>query len=414
MSDALEVQIRKARGQFAAMAASYASGTFNDNYYKQAVMLLAVMAGQTSFQAVAAAAFTLPFVLFAAPAGWMADRYPKRWVVIGAKVTELLAALVGAAGLLTGNLHLMVGMVGLMGLQSTFFSPALNGSIPELYPADHVTKANGVLRMLVTMAILLGTALAGIVLDRKGAPLLGATHGQGLLAISIVAIAVVGLVVSFGIPFRPAADPTRSFPWSGPVDTCKELARAWKDKLLANIILADVFIWALGVFQILAINPLGLTQYGFSPGKTSFLLAAQLVGLGGGGLLAGHLAKGERWHRVLVPAGLGTACCLLLLGAVPHAPQVLQIPALFVLLGLAGLTGGLFLVPCESFIQVRPAPERRGAVWASANFAAFLGMVVASVVFGLLAKTFKPTEIFGLLGVFALGFTLWLARALKR
>ncbi|HOD33746.1 MAG TPA: MFS transporter, partial [Holophaga sp.] len=126
------------RRPFLAMAASYVLGTFNDNFFKQAVMLLAVTQGQKELQGLAALAFTLPFVLLAAPAGWMADRFPKRTVVVGAKALETAAALVGLAGLVTGHLELMVGMVGLMGLQATFFSPALNGSIPELHPAEEV------------------------------------------------------------------------------------------------------------------------------------------------------------------------------------------------------------------------------------------------------------------------------------
>ena len=179
--------LHRAHGQFAAMAGAYFMGTFNDNFFKQAVMLLAVAVGKERFQGFAAMAFTLPFLLFAAPAGWMADRYPKRNVVIAAKSLELAAAFLGAAGVLTGHLWLMVGMVGLMGLQSTFFSPALNGSIPELYPLGQVTKANALLRMIVTLGILLGITLAGVFLGLKGSPILGAAHGRGVVASAVIA-----------------------------------------------------------------------------------------------------------------------------------------------------------------------------------------------------------------------------------
>lgn len=406
-------QIREARGAFSAMAASYFLGTFNDNFFKQAVMLLAVTAGRKDLQGLAGLAFTVPFVVFAAPAGWMADRFPKRNVVIGAKGMELLAAVVGAYGVITGQLWVMVGMVGLMGLQSTFFSPALNGAIPELYPASHVTAANAVLRMLVTVGILVGISLSGFALDAQGAPLFGAPRGQGVVAVAILGIAALGFLVSLGVPRRAPADPGRTFPWSGPLETFRELGRIWADRQLGRILLADVFIWAAGVFQLLVINTLGKEQFQRSDSGTSLLVAAQLLGLGFGGLISARIAQGPRWFRGLVPAGFGMGLTMLAIATVPVLPVSLRLPALYLLVGLAGTTGGLFLIPCESFIQIRPAPERKGAVWAAANFASFSGMALASVAY-IPLKSLLPTHAYAALGAASLVFTAWLAVELRR
>jgi len=414
MTDADETAlIRQARGKFSAMATSYFLGTFNDNFYKQAVMLLALAAGREKFQGAAGIAFTVPFILFAAPAGWMADRFPKRNVVIGAKSLELLAALVGALGVLSGNLWVMVGMVALMGTQATFFSPALNGSIPELYPASHVTKANAVLRMVVTVGILVGISLSGFVLDLAGEPLFGAPRGHALVGLAVVLYAVLGLGVSFGIPTRTAADPGRTFPWTGPLDTLRELREIWRDRQLGRVLVADVFIWAVGVFQLLVINSLGKLQFGLSDSRTSLLVASQLIGLALGGLLSARFARGDRWFRVLLPAGLAMGLIMVAIAGVPALPAGLQVPALYVLIGLAGLAGGLFLIPCESFLQIRPAPERKGAVWASANFASFSGMAVASALY-LPLTALQPTLAYGALGAASLLFTAWLAIEFRR
>ncbi|HEY3490582.1 MAG TPA: MFS transporter [Candidatus Deferrimicrobiaceae bacterium] len=402
------------RGAFAAMGGAYFLGTYNDNFFKQAVMLIAVGAGRTEFQGRAALAFLLPFVLFAAPAGWAADRFEKRSVVVIAKATELLGAAVGAAGLITGNLWLMSGMVGLMGLQSCFFSPALNGSIPELFAGERVTRVNAVFRLLVTMGILVGTAAAGIVLDLPGAPILGAAFGRGALAAAIMAVGAIGLAVSFGVPRRPAADPARSFPWTGPIDTLRELRRASADRLLGTIIGADVFIWSLGALQLLLINPMGLLQFHLSKQHTSFLVASQMIGIGLGGMLAARLAKGARWHRVLAPAGLAMAVFLGGIFSLPSLPAGWQLPLLYPLLALVGAGGGLVMIPCESFLQVRPAPERKGAVWASANFAVFLGMAIASGLSNLLNRVLLPTQSFGLLAISAILFALLIAPALRK
>ena len=414
MPDASEAfQMREARSRFAAMAGAYFMGTFNDNFFKQAVMLIAVTAGRKDLQGIVVLAFTAPFVVLAAPAGWLADRFPKRSVVIAAKSMELMAAFVGLAGLVTGHLGLMVGMVGLMGLQATFFSPALNGAIPELFPPARVTWANGILRMLVTTGILVGITLAGFVLDIGGAPLLSAPRGRVLVGVMVVAISALGLLVSFGIPRRNAADATRRFPWTGPVETVRELRAIWRDRQLGRILVADVFLWSAGAFQLILINTLGKEQFGLSDSLTSLLVAAQMLGLAVGGLLAAHFSTGSRWFRVLLPAGLGMALAMGLVSLVPVLPAALRIPSLYGLIGLAGAAGGLFLIPCESFLQIRPAPERKGAVWAAANFASFSGMAVASVVY-IALKSLKPSSAYGVLGAMSLLITAWLYSEFRR
>jgi MFS family permease len=145
-----------------------------------------------------------------------------------------------------------------------------------------------------------------------------------------------------------------------------------------------------------------------SDSRTSLLVASQLIGLALGGLLSARFARGARWFRVLLPAGLAMGLMMLAIGGVPALPLAAQVPLLYVLIGLAGIAGGLFLIPCESFLQIRPAPERRGAVWASANFASFSGMAVASLLY-IPLTTLRPTLAYGVLGVASLLFTAWLA-----
>ena len=131
-------EIKEARGKFIAMAATYCLGVFNDNYFKQAAMLMAVSAGLSGLQGTATVLFALPFILFSSSAGWLADRFPKRGVVIATKALELAAMLIGAVGVIMTSWTCILAMVFLMGWQSTLFSPALNGAIPELYPAEYV------------------------------------------------------------------------------------------------------------------------------------------------------------------------------------------------------------------------------------------------------------------------------------
>jgi acyl-[acyl-carrier-protein]-phospholipid O-acyltransferase/long-chain-fatty-acid--[acyl-carrier-protein] ligase len=303
--------------------------------------------------------------------------------------------------------------VALMGTQSTFFSPALNGSIPELFPAHYVTKANAVLRMIVTGGILIGISFSGFVLDLQGATLLGAPRGHVMVGLAVILYAVLGLGVSFGIPTRAAADPGRAFPWTGPLETIRELLQVWQDRQLGRILVADVFIWAVGVFQLLVINSLGKLEFHLTDSRTSLLVASQLVGLALGGLLSARFAKGVQWFRVLIPAGIAMGLFMLAIGAVPFLPASMQVPLLYLLIGLAGMAGGLFLIPCESFLQIRPAPERKGAVWASANFASFTGMAAASLLY-IPLTALRPTLAYAALGAASLLFMAWMILEFRR
>ncbi len=396
------------------MAGAYFLGVFNDNFYKQAILILAVAAGRNEMQGLAIAVFTLPFLLFAAPAGWVADRFPKRRVVIAAKWAELAAMLVGAAGIAHGRWGLILVMLGIMGTQATFFSPALNGSIPELFDEAEVTRANGILRMVVTLAILAGIALAGFALDSRGAGFLGIDRGRALTGAAVVLVALAGLAVSYGVVRRPAADPAAPFPWTGPWATLRSFAGIGRDPVLAFAVGASVFIWFAGSLQVLLINPLGLQQLGLSKALTSALIVAQLLGIGLGGLASARLTRGRAWHRTLVPASAVMGLVMLALAGVPLLPGPARVPACFALVGLVGVFGGLFLIPVESFIQTRPDPGRRGAVLAAANFAVFGGILLSGPLSNLFNAWWLPTTSFAFVGAFSLVLSVLIQAVLRK
>jgi MFS family permease len=400
MIDNVDV-IQRARGRFFCMAGAYAMGVFNDNFFKQAALILAVAAGQTAMQGFAVAVFTLPFVLLAAPAGWAADRFPKCNVVIAAKGMEFIAMLVGAIGVCLGHWWLLFAMLAIMGIQATFFSPALNGSLPELYPAEYVPRANAVLRMLVTVAILGGVALAGVVLDRSGT-WAGIERGRWLVGITVVAVALAGLVVSFGVPHRPAANPGAPFPWNGVLSIFRQLRAILRDPILGATVGADVLLWFGGSIGVLILNPMGIQQFQLGKTMTSGLVASQLVGIGIGGFLGGRLLTGARWYRG-VPVGAALmGLFMLAMLMVPRLDRALAMPVLFGLTLLIGVAGGLLLIPVESFLQVRPAAHEKGAVLAAVNFAVFGGIFLSGFVANFLNAHCLPTTGFAWTGALTL------------
>jgi len=406
----LKTQIRKARGKFVAMAGTYCLGVFNDNFFKQAACLLAIFTGRKEMQGMAVMIFTLPWLLFAAPAGWFANRPG----VSGAKAVELAAMSCGGSGIITVNWVLIMIMMFLMALQSTIFSPALNGSIPELYPSSYVIRANSTLKMLVTSGNLVGIILAGVALKYKSPVWFGVEMGRMIVGLGVIAIAAIGFLISFGVVHRPAADPKVRFPRCGPINTVRELWNFRHDRLLAIIVSADAFVWFIAVLQILVINDMGKTLFGLDEQQTSYMLAPELLGVAIGGLLAGFLARGERWHRLLTPGMFGLALFTAVIVLVPWLPEAMRMAWVVTALFFAGMAGGILLIPMESFFQIRPASEEKGAVIAATNFAGFFGIMLAGLADLVLQKLLDPANRFAVIGGLTLLAAIWLGRALRK
>ncbi|NOY82151.1 MAG: MFS transporter [Kiritimatiellaeota bacterium] len=418
MDETTREQIRRGRGKFAAMAGTYALGVFNDNFFKQAAILLAQYAGEGSLKGIAAALFAVPYVAFAAYAGWLADRFPKRNVVIAAKAWELLAMLCGAVGMLLGRSPLgwglILAMIFMMGFQSCVFSPALNGSIPELYPASYVPTANGILKAVTTAAILLGMAVAGHAIEPKTPVWHGVRLGRVIVAVVVVGVSVLGVLLSFGVQRRPAAAPHTPFPRVGPLETFREFAEIHRDPLLAIIVWANAFIWFMGSLQVLVVAALGANQLRVSEAMTGNLMFAEMAGIAGGALLSTKLAKGKNRFRTLAPAALGLGVSSLLCLFIPRSAGNTPLGLIFGILFAMGMAGGIFMIPCESFIQVRPSPEKRGAVIAAANFAAFTGIILSGGLMYMIDDRLPPSVLLAALGSLALPLALWLHWVLPR
>ena len=403
-------QLQWARTRFIAMALTYFLGVLNDNFFKQAVLLLAVAIGMNQIQGHATELFSLPFILFSAWGGWLADRFAKKRVVIGVKFLELAAMLIGAYGILTMNWTCVLAMVFLMGLQSTLFGPALNGSIPELYPKEYVTRANALLKLVTTVAILIGMALAGFALDQHWFAT-SIPFGRVLVATVVVLIGLLGVVASFGVYSRPASGAHTPFPWTGPLNSIRDLVLLKKDPLLLLAVYCDSFFYFISLLAVLVINTLGLQQLGLSTSATSILSVSLMLGICIGSLVAAKITSHEQWTHVLLPGAAGMGISLAAAGLLVSYGSGQQFPILLGLLTMAGTFGGLFLIPVTSFIQIRPEADSKGRIISVANFMAFTFMLLAGRVFPTLDNTFQPSQSMQLLGIVSImvGIVIWFA-----
>ncbi|MGC8561220.1 MAG: MFS transporter [Phycisphaerae bacterium] len=415
----IKAQIRRGRTRFLAMALAYAMGNFNDNFMKQSVSLLAVSHHLAGLQGWISVFYTLPFLMFAAPAGWMADRFSRRTVVIGAKLMELVFLSLGAWAILSLNWPVIITVIFLMAFQANIFGPALVGGIPDVYPECFVVEANSRLKSVITAAILVGIIAAGVALNNSHIIHLPAwsawivTRGQLSLgrliaAAALVSVAGLGFLVSLGVPGRPAANPHAPFPWAGPVDSVSELRRLWPDRLLRWAIIADSYFWLVAVLQVLIINQVGIAEFHASKLQTSYLALAELIGVVVGSLVAGRITRSDTGLWAAAPAAAALAVFLIAIGAAPLLPSASRLTYCIVILAGAGIAGGIMMVPLESFFQTRPAAEHRGRVIAAAWFLGYVGILLGSLVYTPLSY-FQPTTIFMVAGCATIPIALWLA-----
>jgi acyl-[acyl-carrier-protein]-phospholipid O-acyltransferase/long-chain-fatty-acid--[acyl-carrier-protein] ligase len=206
-------------------------GAFNDNAYKMIVSLFAVEAavnagnGGSGYLSLAGAVFILPFFLFSGYAGYIADVYNKRSVLIVTKSFEIIAMGMALFAFWSGKIEFMLAVLFLMALQSTFFSPAKYGIIPEMLPYKDMSRANGLLEMSTFLAIIIGTSIGGIIF--------GAWKERiGLAGFFVVIIAVIGTITSLGISKVPpsgAKKPFRLSPWA---EIASGMGRLYSNKAL--------------------------------------------------------------------------------------------------------------------------------------------------------------------------------------
>lgn len=392
-----------------AMAASYCLGVFNDNYFKQAAMLLAVAAGLNQLQGWAAMLFALPFILFSAHGGWCADRFAKKKVVVFSKGLEVVAMGIGAYGLLTDSWPCILAMVFGMGLQSTFFSPSLNGSIPEQYPAESVPRINAILKLTTTLAILAGIATAGFSLDQQWINSGDIPFGILLVAITVVLVAMAGFLSSLGMASEPSRSKTlqkKPFPWFGPVNSILDLRDICKDRELLLAIIADTYFYFIASITVLVINAIGIQQFGFSQSMTSMLSVCLMLGVCFGSFLAAKLVRIEKWSKYLTVSSLGIAIGLLSAAMTAQLAEGARFWWLGASLAAAGISGGLFLIPVTSLLQIRPANSDKGRVLAAAGFSSFTAILLSGTIYNLMEPHMMPSTLMTILALFALATSI--------
>jgi len=394
-------QLEEAHGglsspSFLGLLATQTLTAINDNIFRWLVIGVAkdyVPPSQIAFILMAGTVcFVAPYLVLAAAAGYLADRFPKRQVIVGCKVAEVIIMALGCAAIMFGDtaatersMTFVFIVVALMGAQSALFSPSKLGAIPELLKSSKISAANGLFGLATIAATVIGTGVGSWLADYTG-PQGTNPDTWWMSPVVLLSIAVVGLLCSFFIRSVPAANPTRKFPWDFPMQTFRDLRFLWNRRALFRVALGITFFWSIGALANLNIDQFAAEGGALTETAKNPLLISLVLGIGVGSVLAG-VCSGGRVELGMLPIGaFGVALFSLLLFTVPQemiVPHVVTgalVWACFLLLML-GTSAGLFSVPLESYLQHRSPRDHRGSVLAAANFLVFTGVVISSVLF---------------------------------
>ncbi|WP_394152511.1 MFS transporter [Vibrio maritimus] len=364
-------------------------GAFNDNIFKNVLLLFVAFAGpqvlpisSNLFINLAAGLFILPFFLFSASAGVLADKYEKSWFIRKVKLAEIGIMCLGAIGFVTESYGILLLLLFLMGTQSAFFGPVKYALLPQQLKPNELLSGNALVETGTFLAILLGTLGAGIIAS--------AEHAKYVAAGSVILFAIAGYISSRSIPEAPAADPELKFRWQPVKQTKQTLKIAHQDRVVFQSIMAISWFWFLGAAYLTQFPNFTKIHLMGNEAAVSFLLALFSVGIALGSMLCDKMSK-NRIDVGIVPIGsIGiTIFGALMAFSVPEAlPQFesfsefISYSALWPVFGYLlalGASGGLFIVPLYALMQQEAKPNERARVIAALNIYNSLFMVGSAV-----------------------------------
>ncbi|MDP6449217.1 MAG: MFS transporter [Lentisphaeria bacterium] len=346
---------------------------FNDNALKAVAMMLAVNefkddpGSQAALIAVSGMIFMLPFVLFPTVAGWLADRYPKRSILIVAKWAELVIITLGMfsfALIPTWGFGPLMFTVFLMALQSTFFSPAFLGILPELFDESDLPNANGITELIAFIGIIMGCG-CGVIVKWIPEPSL-------LLGAPWVVVSVFGIIASVYIPRTGAPLSKIKAGWhllTGYLSDFRYIAIS--RPVLLSVIGHAVFM-GIGALLLSSLVGFGSQDLELTEVKISTLQVAAALGIGFGCFIAGRYSA----HKVefgLVPigaAGMLVFCANLYISNT-YPGALFNVAAI-------GFFGGFFDLPLLVNLQEKTPAAVRGKTLAMTNAVAFSVMLMVS------------------------------------
>jgi 1-acyl-sn-glycerol-3-phosphate acyltransferase len=375
--------------RFAPFFWTQALGAFNDSAFRNAmVTLVAFQMGLDDksvslYTNLAPALFILPYFLFSATAGQLAEKYEKTRIIRYVKLFEIVAMLVASIGFYTHHTTLLLVVLFLMGLHSTTFGPIKYAILPQALKPEELVGGNGLVEMGTQLAILIGMIAGGSLMMISG-------HGPIAASAATIAIAVLGYLASRRIPPAPATAPDLVFNWNPVTETARVLGITKADRRVFNAVLGISWFWFFGTVLVAQLPNYTRLNLGGDGSVGVLVLTLFSLGTGIGALLCERMS-GRRVEVGLVPLGAFglTAFGVDLFFAHPHLATVHGLDWLAFLhsagswrvvmdLTLIGVFSGFYVVPLFAYVQARTPRDRLSRVIAGNNILNALFICLAS------------------------------------
>jgi len=387
-------------------------GAGNDNLFKFAFTVMVTYQLQVSWLPPAQAGlaigalFILPFVLFSATSGQLADKLDKTLLMRWVKNLEIAIMALAGWGFMQAKVPVLLACVFLMGLHSTLFGPVKFAYLPQQLNERELTGGNGMVEMGTFVAILLGNVAGGLLI---ATPQVGASH----VAMAALGVALLGRLTAQAIPLTPATDPGLQINWNPVSETWRNLKLAHEQLAVFRSLLGISWMWFFGAVFLANFPAFAKEVLHGNEQVASLLLVVFSIGIGVGSLLCEVLSK-RHVEIGLVPLGaIGMSVFAIDLYVAAHAlPPVTQQLGLGEFLAqhahwrvladlcLLALFAGLYSVPMYALIQLRAQPTHRARIIAANNILNALFMIASSVLAGaLLGAGLSIPEIFLAVGL---------------
>ena len=382
-------------------------GALNDNIFRNGLVILITFQGvrilgmgHTVLANVAAFLFILPFFLFSATAGQLADKYEKSMLMRRIKLLEIGLMSLAAVALLSRQYTLLLFVLFLMGCQSTLFGPVKYAYLPQKLHTDELIGGNALVESGTYVAIIVGLIIGVESVDFE-------SKRQTLLAALLVAVACIGYLSSRKIPRTEAVDPELKINWNAWKETWHIVNFAREEKSVFLSILGISWFWFFGSALTIQMPAYAADILNGNESVVTTLLIAFAVGVGLGSLLCERMS-GHRIELGLVPFGsIGMSLFLIDLYFAQPETAVTAVTSvgeflsrtsswrILADLALLGAFGGFYSVPLYALIQKRSERKYLSRIIAANNIINALLMVAAAVISIIILKSgFSIPELF--------------------
>lgn len=375
-------------------------GALNDNIYKLLVIYFFIelegIENSHHILAITGAIFVLPFLLFSATSGTLADRFSKRNIIVLTKTLEFVTLGLGVLAFYFESKTGSYIVLFLMATLSAIFGPSKYGILPELVATDKISKANGLMTSFTFLAIILGTFTASFLVEISNRHFIFA-------ALFSTFMAFIAMIASFCIEYTPPAGSAKRLNVFFLNEIASTLKQARKFPSLLTAMFGSAFFLFLGAFIQLNIIPFAVQSLQLTDVQGGYLFLLAAIGIGTGSILSGKIS-GRTVELGLVPlAGIGVTVCCYLLDL--FSDNLSSVVPLVVILGLFG---GMYQIPLDSYIQIASPNTSRGQIVAATNFLSFFGVLCASGMLYLVSEVFglKADKGFTIVGSITLAVTV--------